>query len=73
MDEPLSAKATVLRSLQCGLRRGEMLGLTWGDIDLGQRTLSVSKQFTNDKTLRPPKSKMSRRTIAINDSLACYL
>ena len=74
MDEPLSAKATgTMLLLQCGLRRGEMLGLTWGDIDLGQRTLSVSKQFTNDKTLRPPKSKMSRRTIAINDSLACYL
>lgn len=74
MDEPLSAKATgTMLLLQCGLRRGEMLGLTWGDIDFGQRTLSVSKQFTNDKTLRPPKSKMSRRTIAINDSLARYL
>lgn len=74
MDEPLSAKAAgTMLLLQCGLRRGEMLGLTWGDIDFKQRTLSVSKQFTNDKTLRAPKSKMSRRTIAINDSLANYL
>ncbi|MCI5950102.1 MAG: site-specific integrase [Parolsenella sp.] len=74
MDEPLSAKAAgTMLLLQCGLRRGEMLGLTWGDIDFKQRTLSVSRQFTNDKTLRAPKSKMSRRTIAINDSLANYL
>lgn len=74
MGEPLSAKAAgTMLLLQCGLRRGEMLGLIWGDIDFRQRTLSVSKQFTNDKTLRAPKSKMSRRTIAINDSLANYL
>lgn len=74
LAEPLSAKATgTMLLLQCGLRRGEMLGLTWGDIDFEHRTLSVSKQFTNDKTLRAPKSKMSRRTIAINDSLADYL
>ena len=74
MDEPLSAKAAgTMLLLQCGLRRGEMLGLTWGDIDFKQCTLSVSRQFTNDKTLRAPKSKMSRRTIAINDSLANYL
>ena len=74
MDEPLSAKAAgTMLLLQCGLRRGEMLGLTWGDIDFKQRTLSVSRKFTNDKTLRAPKSKMSRRTIAINDSLANYL
>ena len=74
LAEPLSAKATgTMLLLQCGLRRGEMLGLTWEDIDFGQRTLSVSKQYTNDKTLRAPKSKMSRRTIAINDSLVSYL
>ncbi|MFR2030182.1 MAG: hypothetical protein ACLS3M_01385 [Collinsella sp.] len=50
MDEPLSAKATgTMLLLQCGLRRGEMLGLTWATSILGG-TLSVSKQFTNDKT-----------------------
>ena len=74
MEEPISAKSTgTMLLLQCGLRRGEMLGLTWEDIDLEGHSLSVSKQFTNDKTLRAPKSKMSRRTIAINESLAEYL
>lgn len=59
--------------LQTGMRRGEMLGLTWGDYDPANRTVSISKQYTNDKSLRPPKSKMSRRTIAVNDALASYL
>ena len=35
--------------------------------------LRIARQYTNDKTLRPPKSKMSRRTIAVNDTLAGYL
>lgn len=59
--------------LQTGMRRGEMLGLDWGDYDPVNRTVNISKQYTNDKSLRPPKSKMSRRTIAVNDTLASYL
>ena len=59
--------------LQCGLRRGEMLGLSWQDYVPEGRVLRIARQYTNDKTLRPPKSKMSRRTIAVNDTLAGYL
>lgn len=74
LDEPASSKATgTMLLLQCGLRRGEMLGLSWEDYDQERRTLRIAKQFTNDKTLRPPKSKMSRRTIAVNEALANYL
>lgn len=74
LEEPVSAKtAGTMLLLQCGLRRGEMLGVTWSDLDLESRSLRISKQFTNDKTLRPPKSKMSKRTIAINKTLADYL
>lgn len=74
LDEPLSPKAAgTMLLLQCGLRRGEMLGTTWGDYSAESRTLRISKQYTNDKTLRPPKSKMSRRTIAVSKTLADYL
>lgn len=74
LDEPLSAKATgTMLLLQCGLRRGEMLGLSWQYYDPEGRVLRIAKQYSNDKTLRPPKSKMSRRTIAVNDTLADYL
>ncbi|WP_200859942.1 tyrosine-type recombinase/integrase [Clostridium butyricum] len=29
----------------CGLRCGEILGLTWGDIDFKNNTLKVNKQW----------------------------
>ena len=74
LDEPMSSKITgTMLLLQCGVRRGEMLGLSWADYDGEERTLRIAKQYTNDGTLRPPKSKMSRRTIAVNDTLARYL
>ena len=43
--------------LRCGLRKGEALGLTWDDFNAETKTLRISKQYTNDKTLRAPKSK----------------
>lgn len=62
--------------LECGLRKGEALGLSWGDYDETdpeRPVLHIVHQYTNDKTLRAPKSRMSRRTIAVSKSLAGYL
>ena len=51
----------------------EALGLSWEDYDPDAKTLRIVKQYTNDRTLRPPKSKMSRRKISVGDELADYL
>lgn len=59
--------------LECGLRKGEMLGLKWIDYDREKRTLSIARQYSNDHMLRPPKSKTSRRTIAISTRLMVVL
>ena len=59
--------------LCCGLRKGEALGLTWSDFNPDAKTIHISKQYTNDKTLRAPKSKMSRRTIFIGEAFSRYL
>jgi len=60
-----------------GVRRGEALGLRWGDIDLGKATLSVVQtlqQLRNGEYIfREPKSKHSRRQIALSPSLAIAL
>jgi integrase len=60
-----------------GLRRGELLGLRWGDIDLEKATLSVVQtlqQLRNGEYIfREPKSKRSRRQIALSPSLAIML
>ena len=60
----------------CGLRRGELAGLRWLDVDLDGRTLSVAnnrvdaggKAMEND-----PKSAMSRRTLPLPDRLVSVL
>ena len=65
-----------LLSLTCGLRPGEIYALTWKDIDLDKKTLTVNKQLAiEDKLykLRAPKTQASKRTIAISDELAYIL
>ncbi len=58
--------AAWLLALACGLRRGELCGLRWSDVDLEQQTLSVVSQRTTDADwqviTKEPKGT-SRRTI----------
>ena len=53
-----------------GLRRGELLGLKWGDVDLDQGLLSVSRtvQRTNAGLIvrEQTKTDHSRRTVSIS-------
>jgi integrase len=52
-----------------GLRRGELLGLTWRGLDLEASALTVSQQLVPTRggcTFGPPKSKRSLRTIALD-------
>lgn len=52
-------KGIVLIALDCALRRGEILTLTWGDVDLDRRTITVSA--FNAKTARARTVAMTRR------------
>lgn len=54
--------------LERGLRRGELLGLKWEDIDLERGVLHVRRQRTQVGTRLqegPPKTKQSRRDIVL--------
>lgn len=54
-----------------GLRRGELLGLEWSDIDFKNKTISVSKTLVtiNGKlSTQSPKTKRSARMISLDDS-----
>ena len=70
-SDPKSIGTIIL--LECGLRKGEMLGLCWADFDSANRTLRIERQYTNDHSLRAPKTKTSNRTIAISETLAKLL
>lgn len=64
-------------ALCCGLRRGELCGLQWQDIDLQQCTIRVTRQritLADGRTvIAPPKSRSSARTLAIPATLATWL
>lgn len=52
-------KGIILIALDCGLRRGEILTLTWEDVDLSRRTITV--RAFNAKTARSRTVAMTRR------------
>ena len=57
-------------ALMTGLRRSELLGLRWSDINLILAELSVTRSLhrlsTGETIYRPPKTVKSRRTVALS-------
>jgi integrase len=63
--------AYVLTMLYCGLRRGETIALTVGDVDLERRVISVNKSLRiqgNTGTIKSPKTAAGTRTVPIPDA-----
>lgn len=63
----------VLLAISLGLRRGEVLGLKWSDIDFENHTLEIQRTgtyFKGEFYLSSPKTKTSNRTLLVNDM--CY-
>ena len=63
----------IFLALASGLRRGEILGLRWSDVDLARRTLTVAQSLEQTASgglaLKAPKTKRSRRTIALSPAV----
>lgn len=62
--------------MYCGLRRGELLALTWKDIDLEGKVISVNKSASilkNQTQVKRPKSKAGMREVPIPNVLADVL
>jgi integrase len=60
----------VALALATGMRRGELLGLQWGDVDLDAGTLRVERSLEETKAglrLKPPKTKRGRRTVTLDE------
>ena len=58
----------VALALATGMRRGELLGLQWGDVDLDAATLCVERSLEETKSglrLKPPKTKRGRRNLRL--------
>lgn len=58
--------------LYTGLRRGELLALTWKDVDIKARTITVNKSvyhISNMPQVKEPKSAAGIRTVPLMDKL----
>jgi integrase len=53
----------ILVAVSTGMRRGEVLGLRWPDIDFERSRITVSNALQPDGTLSQPKTVRSRRDI----------
>ncbi len=59
-----------------GLRRGEVLGLKWKEVDMVNRTITISEtlqQHVGGSYTSPPKTESSYRTLPIPDEVYQYL
>jgi integrase len=74
-DDPTHWNRDLIRSMVIiqlafyqGLRRGEIFGLQWNDIDFEHNTLTVNRQYTGSE-MRPPKTRSSYRTIPMQSEV----
>lgn len=70
----ISSIMAVRIAIATGMRRGEVLGLMWKDIDFGDICeLHVRRTYTPALKLKEPKTKSGFRTIAIDNTTAQHL
>lgn len=60
-------------ALRLGLRRGELLGLRWRDVDLDAGVLHVRQQVNHEGQVTTPKSKKARRDLPLTADLVTML
>ena len=68
--------AMIVIMLNTGVRRGELLGLKWSDVDYGGKTISVKRSVTPDTTEPEDgdvKSNSSYRVVPVSDEFLDFL
>lgn len=66
----------VLLGVTLGLRRGEILGLQWDDVDLGAKTITIRQTASfraSELYFSKTKTRNGRRTLLIPDTLCTIL
>jgi len=74
-EEPVQNRTMILLLIHLGMRRGELLGLEWKDIDLEYGSLRIARtsQYVSGEVItKEPKTKNSIRTLSISEGL-CQL
>lgn len=68
-SEPINYRLMVYLAITGGLRRGEIMGLDWSDIDFEKKTLEVKKSSqylpSHGVFLKDPKNESSKRILTL--------
>ena len=75
-NEPLDKQVAIQLALKTGMRRSELFGLKWEDIDLVDKVIVCNKtrqKIGNSMRIMATKTASSNRTISIPDSLVNLL
>lgn len=67
LDPTAFEECAVLLCVTLGLRRGEAVGLSWGDINFKDRTVAVMNSYDDDGNLNLPKTKAGIRILPMPD------
>lgn len=71
--EPLKWKVAMYLLIYSGVRRGELLGLEWGDIDFDNKVIHIRRtsQYVKDMGIitKSPKNETSYRTIKLSEMM----
>jgi integrase len=70
---PAEARTLLLCAVTTGMRRGELLGLKWGDVDWAGRRIWVRRSVGPDGRFQQPKTRGSVRAIALTPTLVSAL
>lgn len=76
IDTPHRAQRAAMIMMYAGLRRGELIALTWNDVDLKKKTIRVNKaveMIGGKPHVKPPKTQAGNRTVDIPQRLVDFL
>jgi integrase len=68
-----SYRAIIATAIFTGLRQGELLGLTWSDVDFGNHVVHVRRQLDRTGERTAPKTPRAYRQVVLMPSLARLL
>lgn len=69
----ISGIIAVRIGLATGMRRGEVMGLTWQNVDLESNLIKVCQSLTSTDTIKTPKTAAGIRTVSIDPVTSAHL
>lgn len=76
-NEPMQYRVIIILAIATGLRRGELMGLQWQDVDFKENSITVRQaaQYVPGKGsfFKEPKNETSKRTISVPASVMALL